>query len=138
MIDGVRKYFLNFKDFPESSTLGVDALTQDINSFSIDVTPCNPILQRYINGDMIKQQTFLLSGRFAYNNDNTKIIKFFDELSKWIKSNNDNNIFPKMASNQYPEKIQILSNGYLINHDGTEAKYQIQLKLIYREEEEIL
>lgn len=138
MIDGVRKYFLNFKDFPESSTLGVDALTQDINSFSIDVTPCNPILQRYINGDTIKQQTFLLSGRFAYNNDNTKIIKFFDELSKWIKSNNDNNIFPKMASNQYPEKIQILSNGYLINHDGTEAKYQIQLKLIYREEEEVL
>lgn len=135
MIDGLRDYFLKFTEFPKRSTLGVDALSSDVHSFSIDITPCNPTLQKYINGVTLKQQTFVLSGRFAYNNDNTTILLFFDKLATWIEQNNYANVFPKMAENQYPEEIQILSNGYLINHDGTEAKYQIQLKLIYREEE---
>lgn len=137
MIDGLRDYFLKFTDFPKMSTLGVDSLTSDVHSFSLDITPCNPVLERYISGTTIKQQTFVLSGRFAYNNDNTTILRFFDKLATWIKQNNGTEVFPNMGENQFPEEIQILSNGYLINHDGTEAKYQIQLKLIYREEETV-
>jgi hypothetical protein len=136
MIKAIRDYFLKYKKFPKSSLLNVDALTDNVNDFSIDIVPSNPVVESYLDGTTLKQITFVLAGRFAYNNDNTKILNFFDDLSSWIKTNNDNGILPELEFPRISEQMNVLSNGYLINQLGTEAKYQIQLRLLYRERSE--
>lgn len=135
MITAIRNYFLQYTNFPPTSKLGVDALGNEVDNFSIDFTPCRRVLQTYLDGTTERQQTFVLSGRFTYSEDNTTILDFFDDIERWIKSNNNSEILPELTDKQVAEKIEVLSNGYLISQDGTEARYQIQLRLLYREEE---
>lgn len=135
MINAIRNYFLQYTKFPTSSTIGVDALDNEIDNFSIDFLPSKRVLKTYLNGTTERQQLFVLAGRFAYNNDNSVVLNFFNDLEQWIESNNNADILPELTGKQIAEKVEVLSNGYLINQNGSEARYQIQLRLLYREEE---
>ena len=135
MIQAIKNYFLQYTNFPPSALLNVDALGNEVDNFSIDFTPCKRILETYLNGTTERQQTFVLAGRFVYNNDNTTILEFFNDIEQWIENNNNAGNLPVLSSGQTAEKIEVMSNGYLISQDGTEARYQIQLRLLYREEE---
>ena len=135
MINAIRNYFLLYTKFPPSSTIGVDALDNEIDNFSIDFLPSKRVLKTYLNGTTERQQLFVLAGRFAYNNDNSVVLNFFNDLEQWIESNNNADTLPELTGKQIAEKVEVLSNGYLINQNGSEARYQIQLRLLYREEE---
>lgn len=134
MVNAIRNYFLKY-NFPKKALMNVDSLPSKSNNFSIDFTPCKPIVEQYINGTCLKQQTFVLAGRFAYSNDNSHILAFFEDLSNWINNNNNKGVYPILGGNKTSEIVEVLSKGYLINQEGTEARYQIQLRLVYREEE---
>ena len=91
MVNAIRNYFLKY-NFPKKALMNVDSLPSKSNNFSIDFTPCKPIVEQYINGTCLKQQTFVLAGRFAYSNDNSHILAFFEDLSNWINNNNNNHL----------------------------------------------
>lgn len=56
---------------------------------------------------------------------------FFEDFQKWIEDNNENYILPEVKG---AIKIEILTNGFLLDAEADKAKYQIQLKLIYKED----
>ena len=61
-------------------------------------------------------------------------ISFFDRFIEWIEENNKQRKLPKLEGKRQAQRLEILTNGYLIAQDEGKAQYQIQMRLIYKEE----
>jgi hypothetical protein len=108
-------------------------------SYSLIETPCNPVLKTYITGDTLNQFLFTITSVENYGSDstlNTANLKFYEDFSKWIRTNDKNGILPEMEEDKNPTKIECLTGGYMIDNsgNGTTARYIIQMKLTYDQE----
>lgn len=134
ILEAIRTYFL---DCPllEDGCFNVDYLGSDAG-YSIDSTPCDPIIKKYVDGGAQKQFMFLFRSREAWGNDTINNIEnngFYEQLSDWIESNNEKGCFPVLEGKKSPSKMEVLTSGYLMVVTEDTAIYQIQLRLIYYE-----
>ena len=137
IVEMVRDYF---KTCPLlSEDIKVDFLDSEEESFSIEVTPVNPIVRRYVDGSSERQFLFTLASRRFYatdgNRQNIDNLNLFEHLNMWLENNMYDGILPEMAENQEPLSVTAVTGGYLFSvNDGKQnARYQIQCKLTYRE-----
>lgn len=132
MINAIRDYFINhFELLNPSGAVGVDYLGPNPAGYSIESGIGDPWVSRYIDGGGIKQYNFLLTSREWYGSDavnNAENLQFYDYLSQKIEENNLSGIVPGVDG---AVKVEVLTNGYLMESESDNAKYQIQLRLIY-------
>lgn len=115
----------------------VDALGDQAVEYAVETGIFDPVLQTYVNGDELKQYQFNFSSREYYSMDRVQNIQnsaFYEKFAKWIKEQNNKGNFPDLPENCYAEKIEVLSSGYMFDGSMRNARYQIQLRLIYQEE----
>lgn len=115
----------------------VDALGEQGIEYTIETGVFDPIVQRYINGDTLRQYQFNFSSREFYSMDRVQNIEnstFYEKFSDWIEEQNFSGNFPEMPKGCYPEEIEVLSPGYLFDASMKNARYQIQLRLLYKKE----
>ena len=89
------------------------------------------------NGDEVKQYQFNFGSREYYSMDRIQNIQnsaFYEKFANWIEDQNRKEIYPDLPENCYAEKIEVLSNGYMFDGSMRNARYQIQLRLIYQKE----
>lgn len=113
--------------------IGADFLGK-VGDYSLDKIPTESKMERWITGTVIKKDVYSLRGRKSYSQDtinNLKSVGFFEELESIIESNNEKGILPEIDN---IESIECLNSGTLNNVDGTEATFDIQLQITYREE----
>ena len=97
----------------------VDALGDQAVEYTIETGVFDPVIKRYVNGDEVKQYQFNFGSREYYSMDRIQ---------------NRKEIYPDLPENCYAEKIEVLSNGYMFDGSMRNARYQIQLRLIYQKE----
>ena len=105
----------------------------DIGDFSIDKIPTNTEVEKWIIGMVKKRDVYSFRSRKAYSKDainNLKNIGFFEDFEKKIKSNNDEGILPDIEN---IESIECLNCATLNSVDGTQATFDIQIQITYRE-----
>lgn len=105
-----------------------------VGDYSLDKIPTESKMERWITGTVIKKDVYSLRGRKSYSQDtinNLKSIGFFEELESIIESNNEKGILPDIDN---IESIECLNCGTLNNVDGTQATFDIQIQITYREE----
>ena len=105
-----------------------------IDDFSLDKIPTSSTVQKWITGVEIHRDVYAFRNRKAYSQDtinNLQNIGFFEDFENKIKSNNDKGILPDIKN---IEKIECLNCGTLNSIDGTEAIFDIQIQITYREE----
>ena len=113
--------------------IGADFLGK-VGDYSLDKIPTESKMERWITGTVIKKDVYSLRGRKSYSQDtinNLKSIGFFEELESIIESNNEKGILPDIDN---IESIECLNCGTLNNVDGTQATFDIQIQITYREE----
>ena len=113
--------------------IGADFLGK-VGDYSLDKIPTESKMERWITGTVIKKDVYSLRSRKSYSQDtinNLKSVGFFEELESIIESNNEKGILPEIDN---IESIECLNSGALNNVDGTEATFDIQLQITYREE----
>ena len=122
-------------------TLRVDFLGADIDKeYTIDSIPCNPVLKRYLDGTEKRQYLFTIGSRAFYTPDVLIALDnsgVFEDLAAWIKKHNRLGISPELPSGCTAQNIEALSTVYVLESDAASsaARYQIQCKLIYLQEE---
>lgn len=112
--------------------IGADFLGK-VGDFSLDKMPTESRVERWITGLTIRKDVYSLRSRKSYSQDtinNLKSVGFFEELESIIKSNNDKGILPEIDN---IESIECLNSGTLNNVDGTEATFDIQIQITYRD-----
>lgn len=135
LIDIVRLYILTCP-FLSDGRVNVDYIGTDMG-YSIDPLPCDPIIQRYMDGGAKKQFQFAFSSQEEYDQDariNIENSGFFQSFEEWLEQQSFNGNLPKLEEKKNPISIETLNSGYLYDMNGENAKYRIECRLIYTQE----
>lgn len=135
IIQAVREYMMSCPLLSEFNRgINVDFLEESIDSYTIEETPHEPILKRYVDGSSIRQYEFLFASRESYGPEvfqNLENNGFYEQFSEWIEEQNTLGNLPIMANSLLPQKIECVTNGYAFQTDEDKARYQIQMRLTY-------
>ena len=106
----------------------------NVGDFSLDKIPTEQEVQRWVIGTTIRRDVYSFRSRKAYSKDtinNLNNIGFFEQFEKKIISNNKEGVLPDIEG---IESIECLNCGTLNSVDGTQATFDIQIQITYREE----
>lgn len=111
--------------------INADMLANDIENYSLNKMPTQPVIERWITGDEYCRDIFTFRSRKAYSQDvivNLENIGFFEEFENIIKENNKNKILPDIDG---IEEISCLNCGTLVVADTNDAIFDIQIQITY-------
>lgn len=137
VLDSLYQYFLSCPQL-ESGKLNVNFLPAEKREYTIDVTPVSEVVKRYINGSSIRQYAFVIGSREFYSPDVSEALAncgLFEALADWMRRQTRNGQLPMMEEGKEPRKIEAVTSGYLMSNTEDTARYQIQCRLEYFEEE---
>ncbi|MBQ5686887.1 MAG: chloramphenicol resistance protein [Ruminococcus sp.] len=136
LIDCVRDFVMQYPNLKEG-VLGVDFLGDNATEYCVEVVPCTPVFRQYTDGDCLKQFLFIFASREWFSADvvqNTENLAFYEDFGQWIREQNLSGNLPDLDGRE-PFSIEVMTGGYAFDADSNTARYQMQLRLIYHEEE---
>lgn len=136
IIEGVAAFFV---DCPllKDGAFRVDALSDSPIEYAIEVGIFDPIVEQYIDGSSDRRYQFNFGSRESYSMDRLQNIAnstFYEDFAEWVEAQNKAGNFPELPSGMHPEQLTALSSGYMFDENMRDARYQIQLELIYHKE----
>lgn len=135
IIENIRSFILECP-FLQDYRVNVDYLGENME-YSIDPLPCDPIIQKYVDGGAKKQFQFAFTSRERYDQDtriNIDNSGFYQEFDEWLEEKSFSGELPLLEKGKSPVKIETLNSGYLYDVDGDNARYRIECRLIYIQE----
>ena len=136
IVTSLLEYLSQCPVISEMHQILVDFQGDNIDDISLEPTPSETIVQRYVDGSSDRQFQFSLSMRFDYSEELEITInnaELFESLQDWLEEQSENDILPVLEGNKKATGIEALSSGYLYEVDPTlrKARYQIQCALYY-------
>lgn len=140
MNNWLRELLLTCPYFNDLKAIGVDMLSKDNNTASIEKTPVKSLIKDKLNGNKLKQTAFVIRANFPHSNElenNIKNSDFYDNFEDWIDELNDKGDFPFYTKDKEVYEIDITTCGYLVNINPNlrQACYQIQLIVKYEKKD---
>lgn len=138
IIEAVAEFF---QDCPllGDGVFRVDALGDEPLEYVIETGIFDPIIETYIDGSSDRRYQFNFGSREYYSMDRFQTIAnstFYEKFADWVEAQDAAGIYPDMPQGMHPEKLRLLSPGYMFDESMRNARYQIQLELIYHKEAE--
>jgi len=120
--------------FNNAIRVNVNYLDANVDTYSIEEMPIEPVLKTYVNGDSIRQYAFIFTSREPYGSDVLQNIDnsgFYEKFADEIETKNNNEEFPLVESGLEVMEIKVTSTGYAFAVSEDSAQYQINLRLKY-------
>lgn len=136
IIDALTKYFIKC-DLLRDGAMRVDYLGEKPVEYTLETMPTDPIMKRYADGSTVRQYLFAFGSREYYSQDRLQNIKnsgFYEKLSDWVEAKSKAGELPELPDGMEATKMQVVSSGYLYDGSLKNARYQIQLRLVYFKE----
>lgn len=140
IIAGLRDFMLLCPALGKNK-INIDYLPEDTKKagveYSIDASPCEEIMKRYIGGAAECQFQFMISSVKPYSADTLQQMEnsgLFEAVSKWLDKQTNSLSLPDMPSGLTATSIKAVTFGYLAAAYEGFAKYVIQCVLYYDKE----
>lgn len=136
IIDALEKYFIGC-ELLKDGALRVDYLGEKPVEYTIEVLPCNPVVKRYLGGSTVRQYLFAFGSREFYSQERLQNIQnsaFYERLADWVETKSMSGVLPELPDGMEAQQLEVVSSGYLFDGSMTNARYQIQLRLLYFKE----
>lgn len=136
IIDALEKYFIGC-ELLKDGALRVDYLGEKPVEYTIEVLPCEPVVKRYLGGSTVRQYLFAFGSREFYSQERLQNIQnsaFYELLADWVETRSMSGILPELPDGMEAQQLEVVSSGYLFDGSMTNARYQIQLRLLYFKE----
>lgn len=136
IIDALEKYFIGC-ELLKDGALRVDYLGEKPVEYTIEVLPCDPVVKRYLGGSTVRQYLFAFGSREFYSQERLQNIQnsaFYERLADWVETNSMSGVLPELPDGMEAQQLEVVSSGYLFDGSMTNARYQIQLRLLYFKE----
>lgn len=104
-----------------------------VDDYSLDKVPTELEVEQWIVPISIHRDVYTFRSRKFYSKDtinNLNNIGFFEDFESKIKSNNEKGNLPNIEG---IESIECLTCGALNSIDGTQATFNIQIQITYRD-----
>ena len=139
IVEHLQSFLADCPLFAEFKRLYVDFLPEDTNTLSIEGVPANAIVRQYVDGSSERQYVFVVAARLFYSEETRNNIEnsgIYEAFAEWLEEQSNNDNLPSLGEGKQATKIEAMSSGYLfdISGDLTNARYQIQCRLIYDQE----
>ena len=131
IIDALEKYFIGC-ELLKDGALRVDYLGEKPVEYTIEVLPCDPVVKRYLGGSTVRQYLFAFGSREFYSQERLQNIQnsaFYE-----LETRSMSGILPELPDGMEAQQLEVVSSGYLFDGSMTNARYQIQLRLLYFKE----
>lgn len=136
IIDALEKYFIGC-ELLKDGALRVDYLGEKPVEYTLEVLPCDPVVKRYLGGSTVRQYLFAFGSREFYSQERLQNIQnsaFYERLADWVETRSMSGILPELPDGMEARQLEVVSSGYLFDGSMTNARYQIQLRLLYFKE----
>lgn len=136
IIDALEKYFIGC-ELLKDGALRVDYLGEKPVEYAIEVLPCDPVVKRYLGGSTVRQYLFAFGSREFYSQERLQNIQnsaFYERLADWVETKSMSGVLPELPDGMEAQQLEVVSSGYLFDGSMTNARYQIQLRLLYFKE----
>lgn len=136
IIDALEKYFIGC-ELLKDGALRVDYLGEKPVEYTIEVLPCDPVVKRYLGGSTVRKYLFAFGSREFYSQERLQNIQnsaFYELLADWVETRSMSGILPELPDGMEAQQLEVVSSGYLFDGSMTNARYQIQLRLLYFKE----
>lgn len=136
IIDALEKYFIGC-ELLKDGALRVDYMGEKPVEYTIEVLPCDPVVKRYLGGSTVRQYLFAFGSREFYSQERLQNIQnsaFYERLADWVETRSMSGILPELPDGMEAQQLEVVSSGYLFDGSMTNARYQIQLRLLYFKE----
>jgi hypothetical protein len=136
IIDALEKYFIGC-ELLKDGALRVDYLGEKPVEYTIEVLPCDPVVKRYLGGSTVRQYLFAFGSREFYSQERLQNIQnsaFYERLADWVETKSMSGVLPELPDEMEAQQLEVVSSGYLFDGSMTNARYQIQLRLLYFKE----
>lgn len=136
IIDALEKYFIGC-ELLKDGALRVDYLGEKPVEYTIEVLPCDPVVKRYLGGSTVRQYLFAFGSREFYSQERLQNIQnsaFYERLADWVETKSMSGVLPELPDGIEAQQLEVVSSGYLFDGSMTNARYQIQLRLLYFKE----
>lgn len=126
------KEFIETCPLLKNGKVNVDYIKDKPQSYSIDETPVNPVLQNYADGGRRLQIQFDFSIQASFSAlENIKNSKFCDDFTDWIYEQNKQENLPKIDGAVW---IKCLGRGTILQTTDSTAIYVIPIQVAYEED----
>ena len=132
VIECIRDFIMTFPELKDDCLM-IDYLSDKPIEYSVESVPCDRIYKKYTDGGCIKQFLFVFASREAYSADINQLIEnsaFYEHFENWILDTSQETLNAFLDSRN-AVGLNILTGGYLFDADYNNARYQIQLRLLY-------
>lgn len=136
IIDALEKYFIGC-ELLKDGALRVDYLGEKPVEYTIEVLLCDPVVKRYLGGSTVRQYLFAFGSREFYSQERLQNIQnsaFYERLADWVETRSMSGVLPELPDGMEAQQLEVVSSGYLFDGSMTNARYQIQLRLLYFKE----
>lgn len=126
------KEFIETCPYLKNGQVNVDYIKDKPQSYSIDETPVDPVLQNFLDGGRRLQIQFDFSIQANFSVlENIKNSKFCDDLTDWIYEQNKKENLPKIDGAVW---IKCLGRGTILQTTDSTAIYVIPIQVVYEED----
>ena len=126
------KEFIETCPLLKNGKVNVDYIKDKPQSYSIDETPVDPILQNFADGGRRLQIQFDFSIQANFSVlENIKNSKFCDDFTNWIKEQDKTGNLPKIDGICW---IRCTGRGTILQTTETTAIYVIPMQVVYDED----
>ena len=136
IIEGIAAFFADCAPLKDGA-FRVDALSDSPIEYAIEVGIFDPIVEQYIDGSSDRRYQFNFGSRESYSMDRLQNIAnstFYEDFAEWVEVQNKAGKFPELPPGMHPEQLTVLSSVCVCGESMRDARYQIQLELIYQKE----
>jgi hypothetical protein len=139
IIESVKNFILTCPYLADLAAVNVDFLPDSPDTYSVEGVPANSVIETYLDGSQVRQFVFVFASRFYYSDETRNNLEnsgFYEAFSDWLDEQTKTGNLPIMREGLTPSKIEAMSSGYLFDVSGdlSNARYQIQCRLIYDKE----
>ena len=137
IIKKLKDFIMECPYLEDLAEVNVDFLPEDISTYSIEQTPSEPWINKWVDGSGgEKRLTFVFSSRIDWSYELQSSIEscgFFENFQNWMDEKTDNDELPNLGENMIAISIEAISSGYLFDNPSNlqDARYQIQCLLVY-------
>lgn len=126
------KEFIETCPYLKNGQVNVDYIKDKPQSYSIDETPVDPVLQNFLDGGRRLQIQFDFSIQANFSVlENIKNSKFCDDFTDWIYEQNKKENLPKIVGAVW---IKCLGRGTILQTTDSTAIYVIPIQVAYEED----
>ena len=137
ILNEIRRFIKDNCPLVDGAKINVNYLGEKTRRYTIEQEPVSQIIKKYSDGGTMRQLVFVFASRELFGEEereNLEISRFYEEFADWLEKTSANGILPLLDEGKTALGIEALTGGYLMSNDQRTARYQIQCRLIYRQE----